>query len=101
LSSNPDAPRAQGRPTTPPPKACAPELPQQATCQFCGRRGRVWRRYCMASPDRDRVNDAMMSMLYQAYQNQMDLTSPWRTGAAAALKYLNLAPQGVSEKAFG
>jgi poly(3-hydroxybutyrate) depolymerase len=43
----------------------------------------------------------MMSMLYQAYQNQMDLTSPWRTGAAAALKYLNLAPQGVSEKAFG
>ena len=39
----------------------------------------------------------MMSMMYQAYQNHMDLTSPWRTGAAAALKYLNLVPQGVSE----
>ena len=43
----------------------------------------------------------MMSMLYQAYQNHMDLTAPWRTGAAAALKYLNLVPQGVSEKLFG
>ena len=43
----------------------------------------------------------MMSMLYQAYQNHMDLTEPWRTGAASALKYLNLVPQGVSDKAFG
>ena len=43
----------------------------------------------------------MMSMMYQAYQNHMDLTAPWRTGAAAALKYLNLVPQGVSDKAFG
>src|SRR6201985_2097085 len=43
----------------------------------------------------------MMSMLYQAYQNHMDLTAPWRTGAAQALKYLNLVPQGVSDKAFG
>jgi polyhydroxyalkanoate depolymerase len=40
-------------------------------------------------------------MLYQAYQNHMDLTEPWRTGAASALKYLNLVPQGVSDKAFG
>ena len=40
----------------------------------------------------------MMSMMYQAYQNHMDLTAPWRTGAAAALKYLNLVPQGVSDK---
>ena len=40
-----------------------------------------------------------MSMMYQAYQNHMDLTSPWRTGAAAALKYLNLVPQGVSDRA--
>ncbi len=40
----------------------------------------------------------MMSMLYQAYQNHMDLTEPWRTGAASALKYLNLVPQGVSDK---
>src|SRR6266702_95960 len=42
----------------------------------------------------------MKSMMYQAYQNHMDLTAPWRTGAAAALKYLNLVPQGVSDKAF-
>src|SRR5258708_12398529 len=43
----------------------------------------------------------MMSMMYQAYQNHMDLTSPWRTGAASALKYLNLVPQGVSDRLFG
>jgi poly(3-hydroxybutyrate) depolymerase len=42
-----------------------------------------------------------MSMLYQAYQNHMDLTEPWRTGAASALRYLNLIPQGVSDKVFG
>ena len=42
-----------------------------------------------------------MSMMYQAYQNHMDLTSPWRTGAAAGLKYLNLVPQGVSDRLFG
>jgi poly(3-hydroxybutyrate) depolymerase len=40
-------------------------------------------------------------MLYQAYQNHMDLTEPWRTGAASALRYLNLVPQGVSDKLFG
>jgi poly(3-hydroxybutyrate) depolymerase len=43
----------------------------------------------------------MMSILYQAYQNQMDLTEPWRSGAASALRYLNLVPQGVSDKLFG
>src|SRR2546430_15972223 len=43
----------------------------------------------------------MMSMMYQAYQNHMDLTAPWRTGAANALKYLNLVPQGVSDRVFG
>src|SRR3979411_2296060 len=43
----------------------------------------------------------MMSMMYQAYQNHMDLTAPWRTGAAQALRYLNLVPQGVSDKLFG
>src|SRR5882757_2770592 len=43
----------------------------------------------------------MMSMMYQAYQNHMDLTAPWRTGAASALKYLNLVPQGVSDRLFG
>ena len=42
-----------------------------------------------------------MSLMYQAYQNHMDLTAPWRTGAGAALKYLNFVPQGVSDKAFG
>src|ERR1041384_4764936 len=43
----------------------------------------------------------MMSMMYQAYQNHMDLTEPWRSGAANALKYLNLVPQGVSDRLFG
>jgi poly(3-hydroxybutyrate) depolymerase len=43
----------------------------------------------------------MKSMLYQAYQNHMDLAEPWRKGAASALKYLNLAPQGISDKLFG
>src|SRR5271156_2107693 len=43
----------------------------------------------------------MMSMLYQAYQNHMDLTEPWRSGAASELRYLNLVPQGVSDKVFG
>lgn len=42
-----------------------------------------------------------MSLMYQAYQNHMDLMAPWRSGAASALKYLNLVPQGVSDKAFG
>jgi poly(3-hydroxybutyrate) depolymerase len=42
-----------------------------------------------------------MSMMYQAYQNHMDLTAPWRTGAAEALKYLNFVPQGVSDRVFG
>lgn len=40
-------------------------------------------------------------MMYQAYQNHMDLTAPWRTGAAQALKYLNLVPAGTSDKVFG
>src|SRR5215475_8112041 len=43
----------------------------------------------------------MMSMMYQAYQNYMDLTEPWRSGAANALKYLNLVPQGTSDRMFG
>ena len=42
----------------------------------------------------------MMSMLYQAYQNHMDLTEPWRSGAASALRYLNLVPPGVSDRLF-
>src|SRR3954452_11597826 len=51
--------------------------------------------------DREPGKKRMMSMMYQAYQNHMDLTAPWRTGAAAALKYLNLVPQGVSDRLFG
>src|SRR5277367_3942709 len=43
----------------------------------------------------------MMSMMYQAYQNHMDLAEPWRSGAGAALRYLNLVPQGVSDTLFG
>ena len=39
----------------------------------------------------------MMSMYYQAFQNHMDLTEPWRTGASSALKCLNLVPQGGSD----
>jgi len=30
----------------------------------------------------------------------MDLTEPWRSGAASALKYLNLVPQGTSDRLF-
>ena len=41
-----------------------------------------------------------MSMMYQAYQNQMDLLAPWRSGAASAMKFLNLVPQGVFESGF-
>ena len=40
----------------------------------------------------------MMSMLYQAYQNHVDLTHPWRAGAASALRYLDLVPQGLSDR---
>ena len=43
----------------------------------------------------------MMSMMYQAFQNHMDLTEPWRSGAAGALKFLNLVPQGGSDRMFG
>src|SRR6201986_1483347 len=42
----------------------------------------------------------MTSMLYQVYQNHTDLTEPWRSGALQALRYLNLLPQGTSEKFF-
>jgi polyhydroxyalkanoate depolymerase len=43
----------------------------------------------------------MMSLLYQAFQNQMELTEPWRAGAASALKYLNLVPQSISDRTVG
>ena len=37
-------------------------------------------------------------MMYQAFENYTALTAPWRTGATAALQYLNLIPAGVSDK---
>ena len=40
-------------------------------------------------------------MLYQAYQNHMDLTAPMRNGASSALRYLNLAPRGISDGVLG
>ncbi len=43
----------------------------------------------------------MMSMFYQAFQNHMDLTAPWRAGASSALKFLNLVPQGMSDQVVG
>jgi polyhydroxyalkanoate depolymerase len=43
----------------------------------------------------------MMSMFYQAFQNQMDLTEPWRKGASSTLKYLHLVPQGMSDQLVG
>jgi poly(3-hydroxybutyrate) depolymerase len=43
----------------------------------------------------------MMSMYYQAFQNHMDLTAPWRSGASSALKFLNLVPQGLSDQVVG
>src|ERR1700738_379340 len=72
---------------------------QQATCQFA----RLFDS-ALASilhSNRGRGGVRMMSMMYQAYQNHMDLTAPWRTGAAHGLGYLNLVPQGVSDKLFG
>jgi len=43
----------------------------------------------------------MMSMYYQAFQNHMDLTAPWRAGASSALKFLHLVPQGMSDQVVG
>ncbi|WJR77118.1 polyhydroxyalkanoate depolymerase [Bradyrhizobium sp. NP1] len=42
----------------------------------------------------------MKSMLYQAFQNHMDLTEPWRRSAVSALNVLSLAPQGASDRLF-
>jgi poly(3-hydroxybutyrate) depolymerase len=43
----------------------------------------------------------MSPMMYQTYQNAMDATAPWRSGAASALAYLKLFPEGLSDKVFG
>src|SRR5258705_1003104 len=71
---------------------------QQATCQFA----RLFDSALASILHGNRGGAArMMLMLYQAYQNHMDLTAPWRNRAASALKYLNLVPQGVSDRLFG
>src|SRR5471030_2731916 len=82
------------------PIACAfPHITQQATCQFA----RLFdsNLASILHSNKGQGRKCMMSMLYQAYQNHMDLMEPWRSGAASALKYLNLVPQGVSDKLFG
>ncbi|WP_040302061.1 polyhydroxyalkanoate depolymerase [Afipia clevelandensis] len=43
----------------------------------------------------------MSPMMYQTYQNTMDMTAPWRSGAATALSYLKMFPGGFSDKVFG
>jgi poly(3-hydroxybutyrate) depolymerase len=40
----------------------------------------------------------MTLMLYQAYQNHVDLTEPWRTGAGTALSLINRLPLSASDK---
>src|SRR6516165_6495849 len=40
----------------------------------------------------------MMSMWYQAYQNHLDLTKPWRSGAVSPPRYLNLVPKGIPDR---
>jgi poly(3-hydroxybutyrate) depolymerase len=37
-------------------------------------------------------------MLYQAYQNHVDMTEPWRSGAGAALSLINRLPLNASDK---
>src|SRR6266403_1377319 len=82
------------------------KVPPCVSCILCSKRRanlqgyltRLWLRYCMAI---GAGRFQMMSMMYQAYLNHMDLTAPWRNGAASALKYLNLVPQGVSDRLFG
>ena len=43
----------------------------------------------------------MSPMLYQAYQNTMDFAAPLRSGAATAMAYLKMFPEGISDKVFG
>jgi len=39
-------------------------------------------------------------MMYQAFQNYTDLTSPWRTSASAAFSVLNHLPAGFTDKVW-
>ncbi len=43
----------------------------------------------------------MSPMLYQAYQNTMDFAAPLRSGAANAMAYFRMFPEGISDKVFG
>ncbi|RTL54014.1 MAG: polyhydroxyalkanoate depolymerase [Bradyrhizobiaceae bacterium] len=43
----------------------------------------------------------MSAMIYQAYQNTVDFTAPWRSGAAAANAALRGLPSGLPDKVFG
>src|SRR3979411_1294637 len=78
---------------------CFPHFRQQATCQFTRPFDSILA--SILHGNMGRGVSGMMSMIYQACQNHMDLTAPWRSGAAQALRYLNLVPQGVSDKLFG
>src|SRR5512139_2987074 len=80
---------------------CLPYLAEQATCQFCGRTGTDLASILHSNTQCSAGLFSMMSMFYQAFQNHMDLTEPWRSGAASALKYLNLVPQGASDAVVG
>src|SRR3981189_2336723 len=91
--------QVDGCASAPPPITYASGITQQATCQFFGRPAPALASILHGTIGQGRMR--MMSLMYQAYQNHMDLTAPWRTGAAQALRYLNLVPQGVSDKLFG
>src|SRR4029453_17516773 len=89
----------QGRPAAPPPSACASVICAASHVPVLEAAGPALASILHGITGQGRAG--MVSMMYQAYQNHMDLTSPWRTGAAAGLKYLNLVPQGVSDRLFG
>ena len=88
-------------PSEPPqmPSSCLAHFMQQATCQFASaERPPPWRRYCMApgaGADPDDVDD--VSSLSEPHGPDGAMAD----GGRAALKYLNLVPQGVSDKLFG
>ncbi|MBY0381651.1 MAG: polyhydroxyalkanoate depolymerase [Xanthobacteraceae bacterium] len=42
----------------------------------------------------------MQATLYQAYQNAVDFTAPWRSGAASARAAIQLLPGGMPDKMF-
>jgi poly(3-hydroxybutyrate) depolymerase len=42
----------------------------------------------------------MTGMIYQAYQNHVDMTAPWRNSASTALALINRLPLSASDKAL-